>query len=113
MNDKLNSEEYQNQLYEMRKKAYKQHKLAGLFLEVTSRCNARCEHCGSSCGDFIPKNEVKKESWWHGVKSEFKKVRWPSKKEMIKYSIATILFIIFFAVFFWIIELVAWLIKTM
>lgn len=61
MNDKLNSEEYQNQLYEMRKKAYKQHKLAGLFLEVTSRCNARCEHCGSSCGDFIPKNEVKKE----------------------------------------------------
>ncbi len=59
------------------------------------------------------KNEVKKESWWHGVKSEFKKVRWPSKKEMIKYSIATIVFIIFFAVFFWIIELIAWLIKTM
>ena len=59
------------------------------------------------------KTEVKKESWWHGVKSEFKKVRWPSKKEMIKYSIATIVFIIFFAVFFWIIELIAWLIKTM
>ena len=59
------------------------------------------------------KPEVKKESWWQGVKSEFKKVRWPSKKEMIKYSIATICFIIFFALFFWIIELVAWLIKTM
>ena len=59
------------------------------------------------------KTEVKKESWWHGVKSEFKKVRWPSKKEMIKYSVATIIFIIFFALFFWIIELSAWLIKTM
>ena len=30
----------------------------------------------------------------HGVKSEFKKVHWPSKKDMIKYSIATIIFII-------------------
>ena len=59
------------------------------------------------------KTEVKKESWWHGVKSEFKKVRWPSKKEMIKYSIATIVFILFFLAFFWIIELAAWLIKTM
>ena len=59
------------------------------------------------------KTEVKKESWWHGVKSEFKKVRWPSKKEMIKYSIATICFILFFAAFFSIIELIAWLIKTM
>ena len=59
------------------------------------------------------KTEVKKESWWHGVKSEFKKVRWPSKKEMFKYSIATIIFILFFAAFFSIIELIAWLIKTM
>jgi preprotein translocase subunit SecE len=59
------------------------------------------------------KAEVKKESWWHGVKSEFKKVRWPSKKEMIKYSIATIVFILFFLVFFAIIEFIAYLIKTM
>ena len=59
------------------------------------------------------KKVVKKESWWHGVKSEFKKVRWPSKKEMIKYSIATICFIIFFALFFWIIEVIAYFIKTM
>ena len=51
------------------------------------------------------KNEVKKESWFHGVKSEFKKVRWPSKKEMIKYSVATIVFILFFALFFYLIEL--------
>lgn len=57
--------------------------------------------------------EVKKESWWHGVKSEFKKVRWPSRKEMVKYSIATIIFVIFFALFFYLIEVIAYLLKTM
>ena len=61
----------------------------------------------------VKKPEVKKESWWHGVKSEFKKVRWPSKKEMIKYSVATIVFIVFFALFFYLIELVVYLLKTM
>ena len=59
------------------------------------------------------KSPVKKESWWQGVKSEFKKVRWPSKKEMVKYSIATISFIIFFALFFSLIEVIAYFIKTM
>jgi preprotein translocase subunit SecE len=54
---------------------------------------------------------VAKESWWHGVKSEFKKVRWPSKKEMVKYSIATIAFILFFALFFYLIEVIVFYIS--
>ena len=33
-------------------------KLIDLFLEVTSRCNAKCEHCGSSCGEKMPKDEI-------------------------------------------------------
>ncbi len=56
---------------------------------------------------------AKKESWFKGVKSEFKKVRWPSKKEMVKYSIATIIFIIFFGLFFFAIEGIVYLIKTL
>ena len=32
--------------------------LKNFFLEVTSRCNAKCEHCGSSCGEKIPKDEI-------------------------------------------------------
>ena len=36
----------------------------------------------------------------NGVKKEMKKVRWPNKKEMITYSLATISFIIVFALFF-------------
>ena len=35
-----------------------------------------------------------------GVKSELKKVRWLSKKEMIQYSAATIAFILIFSIFF-------------
>lgn len=35
-----------------------------------------------------------------GVKEEMKKVRWPNKKEMITYSVATITFILIFGVFF-------------
>ena len=34
------------------------------------------------------------------VKKEMKKVRWPKKKEMIEFSIATIVVICFFMLFF-------------
>ena len=37
------------------------------------------------------------------VRKELSKVKWPSKKDMIKYSIATIVFVIFFAAFFYLI----------
>ena len=35
-----------------------------------------------------------------GVKKEMGKVRWPNKKELTKYSIATLSCIIFFGLFF-------------
>ena len=41
-----------------------------------------------------------------GIKKEAEKVRWPSKKDMVKYSITTILFIIFFALFFFSLDIV-------
>ena len=47
-----------DKLYEYRQKLYQKPILKDLFIEITSRCNARCEHCGSSCGDFIPKDEI-------------------------------------------------------
>ena len=40
------------------------------------------------------------------VKKEMTKVRWPNKKEMITYSIATICFVLFFALFFTITDVV-------
>ena len=37
------------------------------------------------------------------VKKELSKVKWPNRKDMTKYSIATITFVIFFAGFFYLI----------
>ena len=42
----------------------------------------------------------------NGVKTEFKRVKWPSRKEMIKYSIATIVFIICCSLFFYLIDVI-------
>lgn len=39
-----------------------------------------------------------------GIKKEMGRVRWPNKKEMVMYSIATIVFIIFFALFFTLVD---------
>ena len=65
------------------------------------------------------KDTKSKKSLWtkflifcHGVKGEFDKVHWTSRKEMVKYSITTILFIIFMSLFFYLINVVFALIQT-
>lgn len=45
------------QLCEYKKKLRSEPILKFLFLELTLRCNERCLHCGSSCGD-VPSNEM-------------------------------------------------------
>lgn len=66
------------------------------------------------------KTKVEKKSLWvkfrifcHGVKSEFEKVHWPTKKDMIRYSIATIFFVIFCALFFYLINIIFALVQTL
>ena len=67
------------------------------------------------------KSETKnKQSLWvrfrifcHGVASEFKKVHWPTKYNMVKYSIATIVFVIFLAILFYIIDILFALVQTL
>lgn len=49
---------------------YNNPKLKTIMLEITSRCNAKCEHCGSRCGDFIPKDEIELEY----LKKTFKEI---------------------------------------
>lgn len=51
----------------------------------------------------MAKNEENK-SYLKEVKSEMKKVKWPTKKEMMKYTISTLSFIVLFALFFFGIE---------
>ena len=44
---------------------------------------------------------------------EMSKVHFPNKKDMVKYSVATICFVIFFGVYFYLIELIMALVKTL
>ena len=53
--------------------------LRNLFLEVTLRCNAKCEHCGSSCGYSIPKDEIEAEE----LKKVFKEISEHYDPEMV------------------------------
>mgnify|MGYP003293691626 CR=1 FL=1 len=41
------------------------------------------------------------KNFFKEVGREFKKVKWPSGKDMKKYSVVTIEFVIFFALFFY------------
>lgn len=55
--------------------------------------------------------KVKQENYFAGVRSELSKVKWPEKKEVFKYTISTIIFIIFLVIFFLLMSLIISLIK--
>lgn len=57
------------------------------------------------------KKETVKKGFFGNVKSELKKVKWPSKKNMVKYTISTLCFILLFALYFFGIESVFAFIK--
>ena len=60
-------------------------------------------------GEFMKK--IKK--FLSEVKKELGKVKWPNRKDMVKYSIATIVFVLFFAGFFYLIDLAVAFIRTL
>ena len=68
-------------VYGRRTNLYKNPHLNNLFLEITSRCNARCEHCGSRCDG----NEKGKEIELDYLKKALKEVadRYDSSKILI------------------------------
>ncbi len=53
------------------------------------------------------------KEFFKDVKKEISKVKWPTKKNMAKYSLTTVLFIIFFAVFFVVVDLLTAYIKVL
>jgi preprotein translocase SecE subunit len=55
--------------------------------------------------------KVKNETFMGDVVEELKLVRWPSKMEVVKYSIATLVFVGFFALFFTLIDVLFALVK--
>ena len=64
------------------------------------------------------KKETKKSifksisSYFKGVKTEVSRIRWTKGKDLLKYSITTIIFIVFFGVFFYVIDLLVALLRS-
>lgn len=56
---------------------------------------------------------VKFRIFCHGVKNEFTKVHWTSKENMVKYSVASIIFILFCSGFFYLIDVVFALVRSL
>lgn len=48
-----------------------------------------------------------------GVKREMAKVHFPSQKDMFKYSVATVVFILFFAAYFFLSDVVIAILKEL
>ncbi len=55
--------------------------------------------------------KVKKESYFEGVRNEIAKVKWPTKKEVFKYTVATIIFVLILVGFFVLLDLLMSVIK--
>lgn len=45
-------------------------------------------------------------NYFLGVKKEFSRIRWTKGKDLLKYSVSTLSFMIFFGIFFSVIELI-------
>lgn len=59
----LKKKEYDmTKILDLRRHLYDHPELKQLFLEVTSRCNARCEHCGSRCDAKEQGEEISAEA---------------------------------------------------
>ena len=59
------------------------------------------------------KEKKEKKKFLGGLRSEFKQVRWPKKKEMFKYSLAVLICIVVFALFFMLSDVIIAAIRTL
>ena len=51
--------------------------------------------------------------YFKGVLKEIKRIRWTSGKDLVKYSVATVLFVLFFGVYFYAIDWIALLVRSL
>ena len=51
--------------------------------------------------------------YFRGVGKEIKRIKWTSGKELVKYSIATIVFVVFFGIYFYGIDWIALLVRSL
>ena len=50
--------------------------------------------------------------YFKGVKKEISRIKWTNKKDLLKYSVSTIVFVMFFGVFFYVIDLLVAVLRS-
>ena len=50
--------------------------------------------------------------YFKGVKKEISRIKWTSKKDLLKYSVSTIIFVLFFGVFFYAVDILVALLRS-
>jgi len=50
--------------------------------------------------------------YFKGIKKEISRIKWTSKKDLLKYSVASILFVMFFGIFFYAIDILVAVLRS-
>lgn len=50
--------------------------------------------------------------YFRGVKKEISRIKWTSKKDLLKFSISTVSFMVFFGIFFYLIDMLVALLRS-
>lgn len=89
-------------------------------IKVSSKEKVKIKKKVSKSKNNNKKVTKEKKSLWqkimffcNGVKSEVKRVHWTDKRDMVKYSIATIVFIVFCSAFFYLIDIIFALVQSL
>ena len=53
------------------------------------------------------------KSYFKGVGKELKRIRWTDRKELLKYSITTVIFVFFFGAYFYAIDWIVLLVRSL
>ena len=51
--------------------------------------------------------------YFKGVAKEVKRIRWTDKKDLLKYSVATVIFVLFFGIYFYAIDWITLLVRSL
>jgi len=51
--------------------------------------------------------------YFKGVGKEFKRIRWTNRKDLFKYSVCTVIFVLFFGLYFYGIDWIALLVRSL
>ena len=91
--------------------------------KVTTKKNVSKKETEKKNKHYIAEKKVKKEKkenifkrivkYFKGVGKEFKRIRWTDKKDLFKYSLCTLAFVLFFGVYFYAIDWIVLLVRSL